>query len=102
MERADASLLQTSDPDTRSCIPAPTSFGGLGRGLNLRSPAQKSFDVSSSKTRRIRELLLVQLRCEFYNALNLVNFGVPATNVGLSTFGTITTTTAVPRAFNSL
>jgi outer membrane receptor protein involved in Fe transport len=84
-------------PGTVFVAPAPTSFGALGRGLDVRTPGQKSLDLAIAKQVRLSEQAAIQLRFEAYNAMNGVNFGAPATNVSNSAFGTITSTTTAPR-----
>jgi hypothetical protein len=47
-------------------------------------------DVSFFKNLRIREKLHLQIRPEFFNILNRVNFGLPGSTVGSPTYGVIT------------
>ena len=47
-------------------------------------------DVSLFKTVTIREQLRLQIRPEFFNILNRVNFGLPGSTVGSPTYGVIT------------
>jgi hypothetical protein len=42
----------------------------------------------------IREQLRIQLRSEFFNAFNQVNFGAPSTSASSATFGKITSASA--------
>jgi hypothetical protein len=84
-------------PGSAFVAPPPTGFGALGRGLNVRSPGQKSFDMAVMKHIPLGEQRSIQIRGEAYNAMNWVNFGAPATTVSASQFGTITSTTTAPR-----
>ena len=84
-------------PGTVFAAPATLSFGGLGRGLNVRTPGQRSFDAALSKRAALSENVALNLRGELYNAFNWTNFGAPSANVSISGFGTITSTTTAPR-----
>jgi hypothetical protein len=72
-------------------IPPIPAYGNAGRNI-LRSPAtnnidfglSRSFPLGESETRRI------QVRSEFFNALNHTNFGVPVNSIDSPAFGTIT------------
>jgi hypothetical protein len=78
-------------------VPPPLGYGGLGRGLDVRSPGQKSFDVAIGKRFTLSERAAILLRGELFNAFNWVNFGLPAANVSTSNFGSITSTSTAPR-----
>ena len=78
-------------------LPGPVDFGGLGRGLAIRAPGQKSIDLMLSKQMAIRENLNLEFRAEAFNLFNWVNFGVPDSNVGDPGFGIISSTTTSPR-----
>jgi hypothetical protein len=84
-------------PDTLFVLPGPVDFGGLGRGLAIRTPGQKSIDFMLSKRTAIRERLNLEFRAEAFNLFNWVNFGVPDSNVGDPGFGIISSTTTSPR-----
>jgi len=64
-------------------------FGKLGRNT-LTGPKLSNTDLSLMKNFRFRERYQAQLRGEFYNAFNQVNFGVPVKVVTSSTFGRLT------------
>jgi hypothetical protein len=78
-------------------LPGPVDFGGLGRGLAIRAPGQKSIDLMLSKQMAIREKLNLEFRAEAFNLFNWVNFGVPDSNVGDPGFGIISSTTTSAR-----
>jgi hypothetical protein len=84
-------------PGTLFVLPGPVDFGGLGRGLAIRSPGQKSIDFMLSKRIAIREKLNLECRGEAFNLFNWVNFGAPDSNVGDPGFGIISSTTTSPR-----
>ncbi len=72
-------------------IPSTPEYGDAGRNI-LRAPGtdnidlamSKSFPWGSSETRRL------QIRSEFFNALNHTNLGVPVNSIDSPAFGTIT------------
>jgi hypothetical protein len=76
-------------------------FGSLGRNP-FRGPGLKNFDFALIKDTLIgrrgnAELMTLQFRAEFFNALNLVNFGLPS-NIVLGTgFGVINKTSTTSR-----
>jgi hypothetical protein len=70
-------------------IPANGTFGSSGRNI-LSGPAQATMDVSLFKIVRFGENLRLQIRPEFFNALNRVNFGLPGATVGSPTYGVLT------------
>ena len=84
-------------PGTLFVLPGPVDFGGLGRGLAIRAPGQKSIDLMLSKQMAIREKLNLEFRAEAFNLFNWVNFGAPDSNVGDPGFGIISSTTTSPR-----
>jgi hypothetical protein len=74
-----------------------TGWGNSGVAVFL-GPGQFNFDTSLTKTTRIREKHIVQLRAEFFNFFNHPQFANPATAVSSpGTFGQITATTVNPR-----
>ncbi len=76
-----------------------TGFGNSGLGI-IMGPGQLNFDVALAKTVRVgglREDATLQFRSEFFNVFNHAQFGNPATDVALPTFGWITSTTVNPR-----
>jgi hypothetical protein len=72
---------------------ATYSFGNEGKGV-IVSPGLVNVDVSIVRTFSVKERIRIQLRGEFFNALNHTNFNFPSTaslNANTpSTFGTIT------------
>jgi hypothetical protein len=72
---------------------ATYSFGNEGKGV-IVSPGLVNMDVSIVRTFSIKERVRIQLRGEFFNALNHTNFNFPTAaslNANTpSTFGTIT------------
>ena len=71
-------------------IPFPQAYGNAGRNI-LRGPGTNTFDLGLSRsfawgkieTRRL------QIRSEFFNALNHTNFGLPVNSIDSPSFGTI-------------
>jgi hypothetical protein len=75
--------------------PADRTYG-LGRN-QLRGPHLTNFDVALAKTTAFTEHVSLELRLEFFNALNHPEFAQPtvldgASNINGSSFGQITTT----------
>jgi len=73
--------------------PVNDPFGNLGRNA-FRAPGFEQWDMAADKSFRIREAAKLQFRSEFFNLPNHTNFGIPNTNYGSSSFGTIRTTYA--------
>jgi hypothetical protein len=76
-------------------------FGTLGRNT-LRGPGLHNFDLSLIKDttfgrRGNAEAATLQFRAEFFNAFNLVNFGLPLNVLRGSGFGFINKTTGTSR-----
>jgi len=69
--------------------PATGTFGTSGRNI-LDEPWQDTVDLSLFKIVRMRENVTLQIRGEFFNILNRVNFGLPGSTVGTPTYGVIT------------
>jgi hypothetical protein len=78
---------------TFAAPPVNDPFGDLGRNA-FRSPGFEQWDMAADKSFRIRESAKLQFRSEFFNLPNHTNFGIPNTNYGSSSFGTIRTTYA--------
>ena len=72
-----------------SLPPASYIFGNAGRDT-VRGPSFSNFDASLFKNFQIKERFKVQIRGEFFNAVNHPNYGQPGTSFGTATFGTIT------------
>jgi hypothetical protein len=69
--------------------------GDLGKGV-FRAPGFKDMAFSVFKDTLVGERITLQLRAEFFNIFNLVNFDVPGGVVGSPGFGLITSTIATP------
>jgi len=67
----------------------PGTFGNLGRNT-LRGPAFQQWDFSVLKMIPIHENVHMQLRAEFFNVLNNVNFVLPNNDISSPNFGQIT------------
>lgn len=79
-------------------VPPPFSLGNAGRRIpDLRTDNFKNFDFSIFKDWRTNETTKLQFRAEFYNLFNQVVFGTPATAVGTTTFGIVTSQANDPR-----
>jgi hypothetical protein len=70
-------------------LPAIGTFGSSGRNI-LSGPWQDTVNLSLFKIVQIRESIKLQIRGEFFNLLNRVNFGQPGATVGTPTYGVIT------------
>ncbi|MGJ5818889.1 carboxypeptidase regulatory-like domain-containing protein [Paludibaculum fermentans] len=68
--------------------PRQFTFGNSPRS-GLRGPFQKTVDATVSRQFRLTERFRTDLRGEFYNLLNTVNFDVPGHTLGAADFGTI-------------
>src|ERR1700683_1654950 len=76
-----------------SAPPVSVPFADLGRNA-FRAPGFEQWDMAADKSFRIRESAKLQFRAEFFNLPNHTNFGIPNTNYGSSSFGTIRSTYA--------
>jgi hypothetical protein len=71
-------------------IPSPQAYGSAGRNI-LRAPGSSTFDLGLSRSfawGRI-EGRRVQVRADFFNALNHTNLGLPVNSIDSPAFGTI-------------
>jgi hypothetical protein len=88
------------NPDAFADAPAigdGTGFGSCGVGI-LRGPNQKNLDLAAEKRIPLSEWGALQLRAEFFNALNHPEFGNPITDRATGpAFGLITSTVSNPR-----
>ncbi len=85
------SSLASSTP-TRLCPVAQLPrgiYGNAGRNT-LAGPATNRTDINLMKDIMIREPFRAQLRGEFFNAFNQVNFNAPVTTASAANFGRIT------------
>ena len=73
-----------------------TSYGSFGLG-QISGPGQSNWDMTVSKTFKIRESQTLQFRTEFFNTFNHPQFSNPFANVNQGTFGQITSTSVNPR-----
>ncbi|MGH9328226.1 MAG: carboxypeptidase regulatory-like domain-containing protein [Terriglobia bacterium] len=71
--------------------PAQYTFGDAGRNI-LRTDSLNDLDFSLYKQWRFLETRDIELRGDFFNLTNAVNFGYPSDIVGTSTFGKISNT----------
>jgi hypothetical protein len=88
--------IPANGPSKLQC-PNPTDFGNTGSATSLRNPGQKSVDLALTKTTKIFENYSIELRGDFFNAFNWVNFGGPDSGITDVTFGEITSTTVNAR-----
>jgi hypothetical protein len=72
-------------------LPGQYSYGNAGRNL-LRGPSRATVDVSIFKNFPVRERATLQLRGEFFNALNHPSFSNPNATFNTAGFGNITAT----------
>ncbi len=72
---------------------APSAYNwGNGSRNSLRGPGNVNFDLTAAKHFYFAEKDL-QFRAEFFNAFNHAQFAIPASTIGASGVGTITSTT---------
>jgi hypothetical protein len=71
--------------------PSAFTWGTLGRNT-LRGPGLYNFDLTAAKKFQLTERWRAEFRSEFFNALNHPQFGLPNSQIGVGTAGTITTT----------
>ena len=84
----DMSLIGADGCANTQYLDTPSTPGQWGSFVFLHGPWFERFDMSAVKKTRIRERWNVELRAEFLNAFNNVNFlvgGPTAANVGTST-----------------
>jgi hypothetical protein len=68
--------------------------GNSGRNM-LRGPTFKDVDLAISRDFALNEHLRLQLRADAYNVFNMVSLNPPGATVGTSTFGVITSASAM-------
>jgi hypothetical protein len=71
------------------------AFGNLGRNVVI-GPGFSNLDFALVKNTKIKERLTWQVRGDFFDLLNQVNFTQPVSTFGSSTFGLITGGTRFP------
>jgi hypothetical protein len=64
---------------------------------NVRAMGLDMLDAGVSKSFRFGERVTLQVRADSFNALNRTHFGPPNTSPTSTDFGTITTTSQLPR-----
>jgi hypothetical protein len=84
-ERSIAEWFNTS----AFVIPSPQAYGDAGRNI-LRAPGTTNMDVGFSRSFAWMETRRLQIRSEFFNALNHTNFGLPVHSIDSPALGTIT------------
>jgi len=87
-------------PSALAC-PAPTAFGNTPSNTWIRNPGQKTVDFSLTKKTRIWENYNVEIRADFFNVFNWVNFAGPTADITNATFGSINGTTVDPRVIQA-
>jgi hypothetical protein len=76
--------------------PAAGTFGDTPINA-VKGPGQWTINLALSRSINIAKTQTVELRLESFNLLNHFNWGNPATNLNLGTFGRITTIQGTPR-----
>ncbi|MBV9742367.1 MAG: hypothetical protein JO099_01275, partial [Acidobacteriia bacterium] len=71
------------------------AFGNLGRNVVI-GPGFSNLDFAIVKNTKLRERITWQVRGDFFDLLNQVNFTQPVSSFGSSTFGLITGGTRFP------
>jgi len=66
--------------DPTAFVNSEDHWGAAGRNI-LRGPSQRQFDLSLSKTTRLRESMNLEFRWELFNATNTPTFGNPASTI---------------------
>ncbi|MFN0122645.1 MAG: carboxypeptidase regulatory-like domain-containing protein [Blastocatellia bacterium] len=71
--------------------PAPLTFGSSSKTPNIQGPGLASVDFSLIRSFRLpREGMKFELRGDFFNSLNRVNFNAPSGAFGTPNFGRVT------------
>ena len=73
--------------------PRQGTFGNSGQHI-LSGPGAATVDFSVFRIVRLRERATLQIRGEFYNLFNRVNFGDPGATVGSASYGIINSAAA--------
>lgn len=72
-------------------IPAPGTFGNLGRNA-FRAPGISDVDLTLAKDIPLTERMKMRFRADAFNIFNRAQYGAPNANVSASNFGVITST----------
>jgi hypothetical protein len=75
---------------------ATTLYGNTARNI-LRGPLQRDLDLSLTKYTPIHDNLNLEFRAQAFNLTNTPSFNNPASDIGSSGFGIITSTAGNPR-----
>lgn len=75
---------------------APYTWGNSGRNI-LYGDGLSNWDLAVLRKFKVREGMDLQLRGEFFNALNHADFGTPVTNLSSGNFGKVFSTRNSPR-----
>ncbi|MEJ7700040.1 MAG: hypothetical protein WKF71_10400 [Pyrinomonadaceae bacterium] len=90
LSRSDRSVTRWFDTSCFSpVLTNSTSYGSAGRGI-VRGPGINNLDISVYRAFRFAESMNLQLRAEFFNVLNKVQYNNPVTTFGSANFGSIT------------
>ncbi len=73
-----------------------TGYGNSGAGI-VRGPDQNNIDLSITRTFKVAERHAFELRSEFFNTLNHVQYSTPGTAFGTASFGVIGSTSVAAR-----
>jgi hypothetical protein len=87
--RPHAEMITRFFDTSRFVANGPGTFGNSGRNI-LRGPRYFNTDFSALKNTKISERISLQLRSEFFNLFNNVNFNAPNTTLTSQNFGRIT------------
>jgi hypothetical protein len=89
-------ICGTAATPVNSAFDPNSPYGNTPRNL-LFGPGQKNVDVSIIKFLPFTERFRGELRAEFFNVFNWVNYGQPGNALGTATFGRITSASSGPR-----
>ena len=70
--------------DPTAFVNSEDHWGNVGRNT-LRGPSQRQFDISFSKSTRLREAMSLEFRWEMFNATNTPSFANPAATIAAGT-----------------
>jgi outer membrane receptor protein involved in Fe transport len=87
------------NPGATFALPAPGTFGNLGRNTFV-GPTFKNFDLALIKNTKITERFTMQLRMDAFDLLNHPNYGQPGPSAGNG--NVIITLPVVPSSFSTI